>query len=127
LPRALRQDYARKTLRRQIVAVAVQKKGQLPTVFFDLYGDEISDKEVLAGTQGVVLNMFTPLLEAQHSRGVEWIADVLEKHSKLLSDCGPKDVVQDFRDRIKLAIEKEKHLDDQVSPHVSRIAKCLGL
>jgi hypothetical protein len=125
LPNALKEAYARKTFRRRLVAAAVERKGELSPVFFDLYGTEMSDAEILSETSGIVLNMFTPLLDERHPQGLEWMADTLELHKSLLANCGPHDVIEDFHDRVLFAIKNDP--GDQASPHILRISQLLGI
>jgi len=125
LTKALKSKDSRKALRRQVLQNAEFYTGEVSSLFFDLCGDElINDPKIIIEDNQVVQRFFRPLLEKQNYVGIAWLANLFKKNEGLFDKCKPSDVVQDFKDRISAAIQKE---GESIHPELVELAKAIGI
>lgn len=106
-------SHRRKNLRSRIINAAKERDGDLPLQFFELYGEEIIDKDALSA-DGIVLNLFTPLIRNKNAMGIEWLIKVIDKYPDLLADEEQSDI-KEFRDRVaELFVDHEHSSQTQV-------------
>lgn len=125
LPSALGKPYSRKALHRTLCEVLEDRDGEINEDFFGLYGNEVADPEVLRDDTRAISKLFTPLLNRRNAKGLNWLSNILERHSGLLDGYKPEDSVQDFRDRIRIALQNDPH--DPASPFIQKIANVLRI
>jgi len=87
LPRFL-QPRHRKDLRRRLLDAAKEAEGEIPESFFDLYGEEIVDLNILRSDTRVVSNLFTPIVRKRKARGLQRLVRLLSKSPDFLQDKG---------------------------------------
>ncbi len=124
LPRFLETDH-RKMLCQRLLDVAKEAKGDIPGAFFDLYGEEIVDLDILRSDGRLVSDFFTPIVQKGNARALQWLVDVLSESPSFLQDYDPQYAVKEFEDRVldKLRVEQEGEARTQLE----KIAKTLGL
>lgn len=94
----------RNLLRSQLLEAAGRAEGKIAPEFFDLYGDEIADQQALSEDHDVVMNLFIPLLQARHEKGLQWIANIFTAHPDILD--GYSDAhVNGFKARVQEVID----------------------
>jgi hypothetical protein len=112
-------SFSRESLRDRILDNAKQRDGNISQEFFALYGNEIGDIKALEKDSDVFLHLFIPIVRNRHVSGLKWLAEVLEKHPKLLTKKLFKSDVQDFQDRIKKAVASD--IQDDATEYISMI------
>lgn len=125
LPEALSPSYLRSTLRRRLIDLVISKQASIPDVFFDLYGEEIADAALLRDNDEFAQRLLIPLLVERHTRGLQWIAMVLDRSPDFLKDYKPEDTVEEFRHRLRQAVASEA--DNDAHRAIRSIATSLGI
>ncbi len=124
LPTFLEPDY-RKTLRQRLLDAAKEAEGEIPGSFFDLYGREIQDSDILRSDTGVVLNLFAPIIRKRNAHGLQWLVRLLSKSPDFLQDYQPQHAVKVFGDRVLDRLKDEQ--DAEARTQLEKIAKILSL
>jgi hypothetical protein len=124
LPRFLETDH-RKMLCQRLLDVAKEAKGNIPKAFFDLYGEEIVDLDILRSDGRLVSDFFTPMVQNGNARALQWLVDVLSKSPSFLQDYDPQYAVREFEDRVMAKLHVEQ--DREARTQLEKIAKILGL
>lgn len=115
----------RKMVRSGFYEAASNADGKIAPVFFRLYGDELTDTEILRQDHKVVFYLFTPLLKNRHGEGLHWVAKLLTLHGNFLDEHPAQHTVTDFKDRIPTAISGDP--DDKANSTITEIAKILQI
>jgi hypothetical protein len=106
-------SHRRTNFRSRLINAAKDRDGDIPPVFFELYGEEIIDKNALRG-EGVILNLFTSLIRNKNARGIDWLLVVVEKYPDLFADEEQSDI-KEFRERVaELLMDQENSSQTQV-------------
>ncbi|MFZ7133369.1 MAG: P-loop NTPase fold protein [Eubacteriales bacterium] len=97
----------RKTFRREILRLAMDKNGNISADFFKLYGEEINNAEILKEENLVIHKLFTPLIRKKKVKGLSWLKKVFSNNPKLLDGHPDTASLRDFRERILNETEKK--------------------
>jgi hypothetical protein len=109
----------------RLLDVAKEAKGNIPKAFFDLYGEEIVDLDILRSDGRLVSDFFTPMVQNGNARALQWLVDVLSKSPSFLQDYDPQYAVREFEDRVMAKLHVEQ--DREARTQLEKIAKILGL
>jgi hypothetical protein len=115
----------RSALRRRLLDSAMATDGQIASSFFDVFGSEVSDIDMIRNDQEVVRKLLEPILRRRNSRGLEWLSALLDRHPDLLNDYHPPYDVAQLRARAEEVAGEE--LEDHMRGPILRIAHRLGL
>lgn len=124
LPIALK-EHLRKNLKRSIRIHAENHKNPIPSKFFELFGDEILDHELLKESDGVINLFFIPLIIQRNYDGLLWLERLININVKEINNYKPKEYVQEMKDRLSKSVEDDPN--DESSPIIKRIAIALGI
>lgn len=115
---------ARTMFRRRLYDALIAANGVVSDAFFALYGDEISDADLIAQKRDAPYVLFTPILEKRNAVALRWLADVLDSTPDLPGRMDPA-TVDDFRDRVSKEIAAPK--GDEADEPIHRIAAALRI
>lgn len=115
---------ARGVLRRKLYDAVAGADGEIAESFFDLYGEEVSDRDLLKQNRDAPYRLFTPLLNRRNAAGLRWLAALLEANPGVLDQLQP-DTVEDFKARIGEEITEDK--GDDAGQFIQEIAHTLGI
>lgn len=115
---------ARGVLRRKLYDGASRADGEIDESFFDLYGEEIADQDLLQQNSQAAYRLFTPLLNRRNVRGLRWLAALLEANPAVLDQLQP-DTVEDFKARIAADIAEDK--GDDAAQWIHKLAAILAI
>ena len=102
--------------------MAKEKDGDIPSHFFELYGNEIIDKKALS-EPGVVLNLLIPIIKNKNDKGIEWLAIVIEKLPGILANK-KRDDIKEFRERVAELLPKS---EGSIQKNIEKIAHILKI
>jgi hypothetical protein len=112
----------RQMLRAALLDAAEEPGGDIASLFFDLYGDEISSGSIIRQSKSVVRKLFVPLIVQRNTRGIQWLADLLSKNPDILENYDPQFAVSELKLRVNEALQGD--LDAVVYPALESIARC---
>ncbi|NOY72247.1 MAG: hypothetical protein GXP14_07695 [Gammaproteobacteria bacterium] len=118
---------ARTVLRRRLRDVVMIYRGKINKAFFELYGDEISDPEILNEDSKVVAKLFSPLIQERNIGGIRWMDGVISNHQDLLDKCDDTIAVGDFYERLQSELINQVDEEDEAHTLICNIASILGL
>jgi len=72
-------------LKRNILDVATELGGGLQDDFFEAYGPEIQDRDLLLRNPSVIYRLFIPLVDDRKQVGLKWLRETLDASPDLLS------------------------------------------
>jgi len=111
--------------RRRLLDSVKEADGVVAPPFFDLFGDEIAELEGISDDREVVLRLFEPIVRKRNQRGLEWLADLLEKKRDLLVGYEPEYAMTEFRARVEETVKQDTGED--IRAPLERIAEVLGI
>lgn len=124
LPKALKKN-SRKKFRSDLIYYAKQKDGDINETFFEIFGDEIIDEDLLVKDNRIVSDLFIPLLKKRNIKGLGWIGKVLDQFPRFIRVYKDKIAVDDFKNRIKLLISSD--IPDTEEESIWKIAELLNV
>jgi hypothetical protein len=116
----------REKLKQALLDHAKNAEGNLSSTFFDLCEEDISDITLLKNDRRVVDSLFCKLIESRNERGITWISKLFEAHGHFLSSYQPDYAFDEFKDRVKSALEDGK-VSDRNRELLQSIAKWIGV
>ncbi len=102
----------RKVFRSDLFEVAVTAQGKLPAAFFEFYGQEVAQLEVLNDSRAVS-GLFTSLLKLGNADGLRWMIDFLKAEPDFLDSHPNKSGVGDFQRRLEDMLRSEPEGDTE--------------
>ena len=115
----------RRTLRRELLGTVMNHSGKYANAFFNIYGEEIADKDVLIEEKMVVHKLFSPLLKARNIGGLQWLKHVFSTNPGIIDKFTDTASVQDFREHIQGEISKSSN--DQSLGLITEIVNLLSI
>ncbi len=115
----------RKNLRLRLLGVAVDADGSLHEAFFQVYGGEIVDSEVLSRNDKTVPSLFEPLVRIDNVPGLRWMKDLFENNGTVLDGISSESEVEAFKTR--LADRLSSGGENEAQTLVEKIAQSLGI
>ncbi|MBN1536613.1 MAG: hypothetical protein JW908_07775, partial [Anaerolineales bacterium] len=122
---ALKEDYQKKSLRNRLITHAESRNGIINKLFYDIYGKEISDMEIIKNDNKIIINLFTPILVNRDLNGLKWLLNLITKNPSIFRGYKPAYAVKDFKDRIKSACQSDSN--DEASQYIRQISKILRM
>ena len=113
-------------LPRRVYEVLESSNGGASPKFFDLFGDMLSNRDLLANAQRFIHQVCRPILDAGNARGLAWVADIADSEPALLSEHSDQAAANDFMVRIRQRLTDIPE-DDPMLPHLKRIGTALGI
>jgi len=104
---------------------AIEADGQCSASFFELYGRFLEDQDILTEQSEIVRKLFDPLVRERNLPGMSWLESTLRLNNRIL-DSYDEDSVNNFRERLKSALETDEP-DDDISALVRSIAELAGV
>ena len=111
---------------RRTYEVLEQSDGRASTKFFDLFGSKLSSRGLLANEVGFIDQVCRPLLDANNTRGLAWVADIADSHPSLFTQSKDQAAANDFMDRVRQRVDDAPE-DDPTLPHLEKIGTALGI
>ena len=111
---------------RDVYGVLEKSDGNAREEFFGLFGDMLSNRELLAGSPEFIRLVCRPILEAGNQRGIEWLADIAAIDSKVLTGHRDQIALNDFADRVRQRL-RETPESDPTYPNLKRLGSAIGL
>ena len=93
--------------------------------FFGLFGDMLSDRILLVGSQGFIRRVCRGIIETGNESGIAWLADIAVKDPQVFKAHKSQVGFTDFAERVRLRLETPG--DDSVHRHLRRIGEALGI
>jgi len=118
-------ENVRNTLRPHLLLVAVDVGGDIQEAFFQMYGDEIADSEILSGNDKTVPNLFAALVEKNNMSGLRWLKGFFESNKAFLGSVSSKIDVSAFETRLRDRLISGG--DGEAQRLVEEIAEILGV
>ena len=120
-------DVSRRELfHRRAYEILKGSEGESSAEFFALFGDILSDRNILASDQRFIDEVCRPILNAGTRDGIAWIADVAEAYASLFANRSDPAAAIDFKDRIRQRLHDAQE-DDLTLPDLRRIGVALGI
>ena len=116
----------RELFHRRAYGILKGSEGEASAEFFALFGDILSDRNILASDQRFIDEVCRPILNAGNSDGIAWIVKVAEDNASLFADRNDPAAATDFRDRIRQRLHDAQE-DDLTLPDLRRIGVALGI
>lgn len=99
--------------------------GEVPPVFFYLFGDELLAVEPTGNTFWALRSMLPTLINKREPQGLQWVATMLEAHPQVFSKTETR---ADFREIKKLLLDALlNETDKALAENLTRIANALQL
>ena len=114
----------RRLLARNLYEAAQRSDGNISDTFFEMYGHEIADPDVLAEDGKAFMTLFDPILASRKARGLEWAAGFFEANRKFHDTYRTPETVEAFKDHLRDYFTGETG-DDHVDGAVRRIGAIL--
>ena len=113
-------------LPRRVYEILQGNAGGASVEFFDLFGDMLSNPELLANEQRLIDRVCRPILEAGNAAGIAWVARIAESYPALLGERGDQAAANVFKERTR------QHLNDTpddapIFPDLMKIGNILGI
>jgi len=93
---------SREGLRRRLLSEAIDREGQCPDIFFQMYGQELAaDISILRDDKQLVPRLFSPILRERNLEGLRWMNDLFKKAPNLLNELTDQAGVDEFLERLQ--------------------------
>ena len=93
--------------------------------FFGLFGDMLSDRKLLMGSQGFIHRVCRGIIATDSESGIAWLADIAENDPKVFAAHRGQVGFTDFAERVRLKLDTPG--DESVHRHLRRIGEALGI
>ena len=103
-----------------------ESNGEASEKFFDLFGDVLSNRDLLANDQELIHRVCRPILDSGNAKAIAWVANVAEAEPTLLTQHSDRASAEDFMDRVRERLIDTPE-DDPTLPHLKRIGTALGI
>ena len=94
--------------------------------FFSIFGDMLSDQNLLANERRLIVKVCTPLLDGNNEAGIAWIAKIAESAPSLLTENVDRAAANDFKDRVLQHLNGAQE-DAPTFQHLETIASVFGI
>ena len=111
---------------RRVYNVLEASDGEASPEFFNLFGDMISSRELLANERRFIDQVCRPILNKGNARGIAWVANIVNSDPALLTRHGDQPASNDFKDRIRQRLDDTSE-DDPTFRHLKEIGAVLGI
>ncbi|MXY20076.1 MAG: hypothetical protein F4Y49_01930 [Dehalococcoidia bacterium] len=111
---------------RRAYRILEESNGRASAGFFNLFGDMISDRQLLANEQRFIDRVCTPILETENVAGMAWVAGIAKSIPKLLREHGDQAAANDFKDRVQNHLYNKQD-DDPIFSDLKTIGKSLRI
>ena len=101
-------------------------RGEASAEFFNLFGDMLSNRELLANQRRFIDEVCRPILENRNARGITWVADIADSDPALLNEHRDAAAINDFKERIRQRL-KDTSDRDPIFHDLERIGAALGI
>lgn len=123
----------RKDLANRLLDATIERSGEFPSEFLELYGEEIADIELLLAHQRVISDLFTLIVKNRDVRALSWLARIADKQPEFLeryqivSESGhdAEAETEEFVVRLKEYLTNE--VQDEAQELIGRIATSFGV
>ena len=120
-------DVSRRELfHRRAYEILKGSEGEASAEFFALFGDILSDRNILASDQRFIDEVCRPILHVGTKDGIAWIAEVAEVDASLFANRSDPAAAIDFKDRIRQRLHDARE-DDLTLADLRRIGVVLGI
>jgi len=89
-----------------LIKAAMAVRGAVKDQFFEFFGPELIDIEVLSKIDDLVAELFTPLVESRNVKGLSWIASVIEANNGGLDGFKNSNAIDELRMRLTTALRE---------------------
>ena len=103
-----------------------RSNGDASAQFFNLFGDMLSDRGLLANEHRFIDQVCRPILETRNARGITWVADIADSDPALLTRQGDHAAINDFKERIRQRLDDTSDRDP-IFHDLERIGAALGI
>ena len=111
---------------RRAYNILEESNGDASVEFFDLFGEMLSNRELLAREQRLIDQVCRPILDTGNARGIKWVADMADTDPVLLTRHGDRAAINDFKDRIGQRLNDTSE-GDPIFHDLERIAAALRI
>ena len=118
--------YGRELFSRRAYKILEGSHGGASVEFFDLFGDMLSNRELLANEQWFIDQVCRPILDTGNARGMTWVADIADSDPALLIKHRDHAAINDFKDRIRQRLNDTSDRDPTFHD-LARIGAALGI
>lgn len=110
----------RKYLHSQLFNTLINSKGNIPPIFFECFGKELMDKEVINNKTEFIENFIIQLLEQKNISGLQWFAEFLMTEPDLFKGSYSIEI---FKTKLSETLKEE--LEDNFRETLQRISSLL--
>ena len=100
--------------------------GKASTKFFEIFGDMLSNRNLLANEQRLIDQVCRPILDTDNAKGIAWVANIAHSYPDLLTGHADQAAANDFLDRVQQRLNESPE-DDPILPDLKRIGTVLGI
>ena len=101
-------------------------RGEASAEFFNLFGDMLSNRELLANQRRFIDEVCRPILENRNARGITWVADIADSDPALLNEHRDDAAINHLKERIRQRL-KDTSDRDPIFHDLERIGAALGI
>jgi hypothetical protein len=99
-------DAVQTEVRQKIYDIAIEAHGELSEEFLRVFGNVISDADLLYNEAGTFSGLLTPLLKTENPSRQDWVADVLKVYPDLFDQHSDSVSVREFRQLVRHKLKK---------------------
>lgn len=115
----------RSALQRRFLDSALAADGDIAPPFFDVFGDEIADVDMIRSDTNVVRRMFEPIVRKRNQRGLAWLASLFTREPNLLKGYTPQYDFTQLQARVEEVSGEE--LEEETAELIRTLANALGV
>jgi len=115
----------RHALRKRLLDIVASCDGKVHECFFEMYGKEISEAQLLLTNDQTISGLFSPLLRTRPMAGLLWLKKVFEEQKDILNTASDEHAVQEFQTRLRDCLSDED--EDEARDLIGEIAEILGI
>lgn len=121
----LSEGATRKELQIRLIDAAALQDGTINAHFFEMYGKELNDADILAAHSQIVSHLFSPMLRERNVAGLRWLDTILDDHMELFDKISDETTVEALASRVRDCLTTP--LDDDAQSVIEEIAKKVGV
>ncbi|GEM_PF-6678256 len=105
--------HSHETLQKRIIDLLKTPNTNIPSAFFDSYGNDLLLISKIENFPEFVRTFFTPIITNRNLRGLSWISDFIDGHINLLRKNSSSPEVIDFYERISESINNTEDTQEK--------------
>jgi len=115
-----------KALLGRILSTCIEAEGQIQKPIFEVYGDQLTNAQVLTANDHTISGLFSPILRLRNLEGLNWLSSVTHTIPNILDLASGTDNPGEFKIRLQDCITTARE-DGEAQTLIDTIAQNLGV